>query len=191
MVRHGYQSLLPKSLAARESPSNFAGPHSLSMTQLDFLTEEFPKLLAGIDSATPPAWGKMNVQQMIEHMSDSLRIANGRDLKDCVTPAEKLHDMRRFLASSKPFRENTVNIQMPAEPLPCRWPGVADALGELREELHEFVSVFDQHKQKTITNPFFGDLNFSEWTQLLTKHALHHLRQFGVAPVVSIEPFGT
>jgi hypothetical protein len=34
-------------------------------------------------------------------------------------------------------------------------------------------------------------LNFQEWTQLLTKHALHHLRQFGVVPAVSIEPFGT
>jgi hypothetical protein len=161
------------------------------MTQLDFLTKEFPKLLAEIDPATPPAWGKMSVQQMIEHMSDSLRIANGRDLKDCVTPAEKLPDMRRFLASDKPFRENTVNIQMPAEPLPCRWPGVEDALGELREELRAFVDVFDQDKQKTITNPFFGDLNFQEWTQLLTKHALHHLRQFGVVPELSIERFGT
>ncbi|MBS1630329.1 MAG: DinB family protein [Bacteroidetes bacterium] len=161
------------------------------MTQLDFLTQEFPKLLAGIDPTTPPAWGKMQVQQMVEHMNDSLRIANGRDLKVCVTPAEKLPGMRHFLASSKPFRENTVNIQLPTEPMPCRWPSIEDALGALHEELQEYISVFGQDKQKTITNPFFGDLNLEEWTQLLTKHALHHLRQFGVLPEVSIDPFGT
>jgi hypothetical protein len=35
----------------------------------------------------------------------------------------------------------------------------------------------------TTRNPFFGDLNFAENVHLLHKHALHHLRQFGVVPL--------
>jgi hypothetical protein len=152
------------------------------MTKAEFIKFEFPRLLASISADTPPAWGKMSLQQMIEHMSDSVRIANGRDLQDCVTPPEHLPKMQAFVMSDKPFKENTVNIHMPETPQPCRFDRVEDAIGELQQELNEFVDVFGEDKQKVITNPFFGDLNFEQWVQLLYKHSLHHLRQFGVVP---------
>lgn len=156
------------------------------MNKVEFLQVEFPKLLSATDPATPPKWGKMSLQQMIEHMSDSVRIANGRDPKDCVTPVEHLPKMQAFMMSDKPFKENTINIQMPETPLPCRFDHVGDAIGELEQELNEFVDVFEQDKTKVITNPFFGDLNFEQWTQLLYKHGLHHLRQFGVVPDAAV-----
>jgi len=152
------------------------------MNKSEFLQHEIPRLLQKISPDTAPVWGKMNVQQMIEHMSDSVRIANGRDPKDCVTPPEHLPKMQAFMMSDKPFKENTINIQMPETPDLCRFDRIEDAIGELQQELDEFINVFDQDKMKVITNPFFGDLNFDEWTQLLYKHFLHHLRQFGVVP---------
>jgi hypothetical protein len=156
------------------------------MNKVEFLQQEFPRLLSAIDPETPPRWGKMNVRQMIEHMSDSVRIANGRDPKDCVTPAEHIPKMQAFMMSDKPFKENTPNPQVPDIPLPPRWERIEDAIGELQQEIDEFIDVFDQDKNKVITNPFFGDLNFEQWTQLLYKHALHHLRQFGVEPAASV-----
>jgi hypothetical protein len=149
------------------------------MNKSDFLHFEFPRLLATIDPATPPAWGKMSLQQMIEHMSDSLRIANGRDPKDCVTPADHIPKMQAFMMSDKPFKENTPNSQLPDTPPPTRFDNEDDAIGELQQEINEFFDVFEQDKGKIITNPFFGDLNFDQWVQLLHKHATHHLRQFG------------
>ena len=152
------------------------------MTKAEFIQFEFPRLLAAIAPDTPPAWGKMSLQQMIEHMSDSVRIANGRDPKDCITPPDYLPKMQAFMMSDKPFKENTPNVQMPETPAPPRFDRVEDAIGELQQELNEFFDVFDQDKAKVITNPFFGDLNFEHWVQLLDKHARHHLRQFGVVP---------
>ena len=152
------------------------------MNKLRFLQEEFPRLLSRIDPGRSPAWGKMSLQQMIEHMSDSVRIANGRDPKDCITPPDHLPKMQAFMMSDKPFKENTPNPQIPDTPPLPRWERVEDAIGELQQELNDFVDVFEQDKSKIITNPFFGDLNFEQWTQLLYKHALHHLRQFGVTP---------
>jgi len=146
----------------------------------DFLREQFIETLAGIDPNTPPAWGKMNVQQMIEHMSDSFMIANGKDPKDCVTPAEQIGRMQAFLMSEKPFRENTPNAQLPEDPLPLRYESVADSLGELEMQVADFFDVFSEDKRKIITNPFFGDLDYEKWVHLLYKHAWHHLRQFGV-----------
>src|SRR5947208_2707518 len=104
----------------------------------DFLHHEFTKLLGTIDPDTKPAWGKMNLQQMIEHMSDSVRIANGRDPKDCITPEENIEKMQEFLMSDKPFRENTPNPQLPDIPPPLRFERVQDAIGELQQEIEEF-----------------------------------------------------
>ncbi|MBS1644799.1 MAG: hypothetical protein JST36_07145 [Bacteroidetes bacterium] len=155
------------------------------MTKAAFLHTELVPLLASIAENQTPLWGKMKPQQMVEHMSDSLRQANGRDLMVCVTPAEQLPKMQAFLRSDKPFKENTPNTLMPDTPAPCRHSQMNDALQELQGELDEFFRVFSLAPSRMITNPFFGDLNFNDWTQLLCKHALHHLRQFGVAPDVT------
>lgn len=157
------------------------------MNKSEFLQSEFVALLTKIPANTTPLWGKMSVQQMVEHMSDSVRIANGRDPQNCVTPEEHLSKMLTFLRSDKPFKENTPNSLMSETPSACRFERMEDALGELQAELDEFINVFDQDKSKIITNPFFGDLNFEDWVQLLYKHSLHHLRQFGVVPDVAVE----
>ena len=51
---------------------------------------------------------------------------------------------------------------------------------ELQNEINDFFLFFKDDKNKTFLNPFFGQLNFDMWVQLLHKHAMHHLRQFGV-----------
>lgn len=145
-----------------------------------FLQQDLPRLLGQIDPAAPPLFGRMNLQQMIEHFSDSLRIANGKDPHNSMLPPDQIEKMQAFLRSDKPFRENTPNRLMPETPPPHRWPSVADAIGELKQELSDLMDVYAQDKDKLITNPFFGDLNYEDQMQLLYKHALHHLRQFGV-----------
>jgi hypothetical protein len=84
----------------------------------DFLRDQYTNILAGLDAGTPAKWGKMNVQQMIEHMSDYVRIASGKTLLESVTPEEKLPRVRAFLESEKPFPENTPNALMPETPPP-------------------------------------------------------------------------
>jgi predicted DNA-binding protein with PD1-like motif len=59
---------------------------------------------------------------------------------------------------------------------------VQAAIGKLQEELIHFFEVFEKNTSLTSLNPFFGVLNFEENIQLLHKHALHHLKQFGVEP---------
>lgn len=145
----------------------------------NFLQKEYTALLASIDPATQPLWGKMNLQQAVEHMSDSFRIANGKDPKDCITAPEHLEKMRAFLRSDKPFRENTKNPQMPDDPADVRFDDIKDSIGELQGEIDDFFDLFTQDRHKVITNPFYGDLDFEHWVHLLHKHALHHLRQFG------------
>src|SRR4051794_6531919 len=100
-----------------------------------FLRSRFVPLLRQIPTETPAVWGKMTVQQMIEHFTDSVQIASGKAVHtEIVTPPEQLEQYRQFLESDKPFRENTVNPLMPEVPAPVRNPSRADAIDELEEE---------------------------------------------------------
>lgn len=150
------------------------------MNKLNFLRDQFPHLLTNLNPNTPPLFGKMNVHQMIEHMTDSIGIASGRIIEPNVQAEEVTAKMKNFMMSDKPFRDNTPNTLMPDTPLTPRHNLIGDSIIELQAEIEAFIQNFKDTPDKKVTNPFFGDLNFEEWTHLLHKHALHHLRQFGI-----------
>jgi hypothetical protein len=159
----------------------------MSLEKENFLRTKFVAYLQRLDPLTTPKWGKMNVQQMIEHFAgDAVCNASGRLKFDTIlTPQEHLDRMREFLMSEKPFKENTKNSLMGEEPLPPRYKTVQAAIGTLQEELIYFFEAYEKNPNLVIRNPFFGDLNFEQNVQLLYKHALHHLHQFGVEPLTT------
>jgi len=159
----------------------------MSIEKENFLRTKLVPYLQRLDPATAPKWGKMSVQQMIEHFGgDAVRNASGRlKIDTIVTPPENLERMREFMMSDKPFKENTVNPLMAEEPAPLRYKTVQAAIGALKQELIYFFEAYEKNPGLIIRNPFFGDLNFEQNVQLLYKHALHHLRQFGVEPLNS------
>ena len=146
-----------------------------------FLRYEYADKLRQLDIDAPRKWGKMNVQQMIEHMSDYVRIGSGRTQAEIVIPEEHLPKMQAFLMTEKPFRENTPNSLMPDEPLTVRHADIKDAIQELQEEINYFFEVFSSTPDFKAIHPFFGQLDFDKSVQILHKHAWHHLRQFGVS----------
>jgi hypothetical protein len=157
----------------------------MSFEKENFLRTKLIRYLQQLDPATQPRWGKMNVQQMIEHFGgDAVRNANGGlKIDTIVTSLENLQRMREFLMSDKPFKENTKNPLLGEDPGPLRYKTVQGAIGALQQELIYFFEAFEKDRSFITRNPFFGDLNFEQNVQLLYKHALHHLRQFGVEPL--------
>jgi hypothetical protein len=154
----------------------------MSLEKENFLRTKLVPCLQRLDPATPPRWGKMSVQQMIEHFgNDAVRNASGLlKMDNILTPPENLDRMREFMMSDKPFKENTHNKMMGEEPAPQQYATVQAAIGSLQQELIYFFEAYEKNPVQIIRNPFFGDLNFEQNVQLLYKHALHHLRQFGV-----------
>ena len=157
----------------------------MSFEKENFLRTRLVRYLQQLDPTTSPRWGKMNVQQMIEHYTgDADRNASGRlKIEKLVTPPEKLPAMREFMMSDKSFKENTRNPLLGEEPASLRFNTVQAAIGALLQELIFFFEAFAKDPQLITRNPFFGDLNFEQNVQLLHKHAIHHLRQFGVEPM--------
>jgi hypothetical protein len=156
----------------------------MSFEKENFLRTRLVPYLQQLDPATPPRWGRMSVQAMIEHYTeDALKNANGRLRFDTyAVPAERIPRNHEFMMSEKPFRRNTKNPLLGEEPAPLRHRTVQAAIGALQEELIHFFEVYEKNPSLVLRNPFFGDLNFEQNVQLLYKHAIHHLNQFGVEP---------
>lgn len=149
--------------------------------KISFLKNELTGHLQNIPADRTPAWGKMNLQQMTEHLSrDAFRVASGKVIFPLMTPEEHIPKMQEFLRSDKPFKENTVNRLMAAEPLPLVHKDMPAALAELQTEINDFFEAYQQEPGKKVMNPSFGEMDFELQVLLLHKHALHHLRQFGV-----------
>jgi hypothetical protein len=150
------------------------------MDKLNFLKNEFPQLLEKLDPNAKGAWGVMNGQQMVEHMAESISFATGRNNQSLHTPAEHVGKYKEFAMSDKEFKPNTKNALMSETPVPTTKASMKDAIEGLKKEINAFIAYFENNKGATLTNSFFGDLNFGEWTHLFHKHAVHHCKQFGL-----------
>lgn len=158
----------------------------MSLEKENFLRNRFVGYLQRLDSSAKPLWGKMNVQQMVEHFIDAVKVANGKIKLEIVTPPEKLPRYREFMMSDHPFKENTRSPILAEEPEPEKFHTVQAAIGSLQEELIDFFEMFDKNPSIRTTHPVFGELDLAENVQLMHKHAIHHLKQYGIEPAVCV-----
>jgi Protein of unknown function (DUF1569) len=136
-------------------------------------------ILARIDRLTPqsaPAWGKMNVSQMLAHLNDALRMTFGElPVKDKYIPLLRSFPFKQLVLYVVPFPKGAATApellsrapdSFESERAQCKalFGRFADTSGALRLAQH----------------PIFGPLTPSQMGTLVHKHVDHHLRQFGV-----------
>jgi hypothetical protein len=155
-------------------------------TKQTFVLQGFADWAQQLNPAATGHWGKMNAQQMVEHVADFFDISSGRLRFEVVIPAEQLPQYRAFIFGDKMFRENTkapVHI-LGEEPLPLRLPDMEVAIARLRDSIQAFVDYHADAGHAPTAHPVFGPLTYQEWIQLHHKHLQHHGRQFGWAESV-------
>lgn len=145
-----------------------------------FIKNEFIPLFKKLKGDEKVNWGKMNAQQMIEHVSAFFKVSTGKISFPLTTPVEHLPKYKEFLWSEKEFRENTKAPVLPEEPLPIHYSDIHAAIDDLQKSVDNFFIYFKNDLSKTTLHPAFGELNFDEWVQLHHKHITHHLKQFGL-----------
>ena len=148
--------------------------------KLNFITTGFLALLKCMDADAKGNWGKMNAQQMVEHVSGFFMVSTNKIHFPLVTPLEHLPKYKEFLRTEKEFRENTRAPVLPEEPMPVKFASLEEAVRELEKEINEFVQKFAEDPNLITQHPVFGDLNFEEWVLLHYKHVVHHAKQFGL-----------
>lgn len=150
--------------------------------KLEFITRQFVPLLQTLPADAIGKWGKMNAQQMAEHVAGFFKVSTEKIKFPVVTPVEHLPKYKEFLLSDKEFRENTKAPAdvVPDEPMPLTNASMAAASEELQQEIDHFVQYFIDHPGARTAHPVFGELDFDEWVLLHHKHVTHHAKQFGV-----------
>src|ERR1051325_10767860 len=105
------------------------------MDKLHFLQNDLIRLLKTLPGETKGQWGLMNAQQMVEHMIDSVQVANGKKVYPTITPEEKLPAFKAFMLSDKEFKQNTKNALINDIPPPVKYPTMLEAVNVLENEL--------------------------------------------------------
>jgi Protein of unknown function (DUF1569) len=152
----------------------------MDQDKFSFIKNDF---IVKIKYLTPDAvgkWGKMNAQQMVEHVSVFFKVSTNQVQFSLVTPEEQLPKFRAFLLSDKEFRENTKAPMLPEEPMPVVYSSLQDAIEEMGKQINLFAEKFSSGEIVSSQHPVFGDLNFDEWILLHYKHVTHHAKQFGL-----------
>lgn len=150
--------------------------------KLHFIKEEMFLLLNNLSADAKAKWGKMNAQQMVEHVTGFFNISLEKLKFDIVTPEEHLPKYKEFLYSDKEFKENTkapLSV-LGEEPLPLHYPSLPIAMEKLQQSVQGFVNYFKNEPGKKTLHPVFGMLNFDEWVLLHYKHVIHHMKQFNL-----------
>jgi hypothetical protein len=150
--------------------------------KLNFITTAYLPLLKNLSADKMGNWGKMNAQQMVEHVAAFFAVSAGKIKFDLVTPVEHLPKYREFLFSDAAFRENTkapVTV-IGEDALPLRYASMDEALENLSKSIAAFENYFKEDADQKTLHPVFGELNFEEWVLLHYKHLMHHVRQFGL-----------
>lgn len=138
--------------------------------------QEIIKRVQQLTPDTKALWGKMSVDQMLQHCNDAVLVSFnekelhvpvafrilGRLLKNMVL---KKREFDKNSPTAKEFKYNT-NFDF----------------NTVQQELIKNISRFQEGEQaiKCIKHPFWGKMNSEDWNNLHWKHLDHHLKQFGV-----------
>ncbi|MFN6093139.1 MAG: DUF1569 domain-containing protein [Bacteroidota bacterium] len=147
--------------------------------QKDYLLNQLVNDFRSLSQPANANWGKMNFNQMLEHLIEACKNASGDIVFDTFhTPEERLPVMQAFLMTDKLFKPETKNAMMGEVPAPVKNDNSNALLDELQSQINRFYERFQQDENLVVRNPIFGDLSEELWTRLLYKHCIHHLHQF-------------
>lgn len=141
--------------------------------------ENILEALSKLDADTPPSWGNMSAQRMVEHLTDMLRVANGKTLQSLLLPEEKVEKMQLFLESDKPMARG-VEVPFAPKDWTLRHEELDLAIDEFTDEWLAFEEYFYENPEAKLTHAYYGPLNFEQWRKLNDKHILHHFEQFNL-----------
>ncbi|WP_405608297.1 hydroxymethylglutaryl-CoA reductase, degradative [Polaribacter sp. Asnod1-A03] len=148
---------------------------------VDFLNfDDISTRLSTLDIDKKPLFGKMNAQQMIEHLSAVTKIANGNWDVDVFVSDEKTARRKPFLDTDNELETGFKSSFIADEPIPLKFSSKEEAIEDLIAQIKIFVKVFTKDKERKITHPFFGELDFEYWKKFQVKHFTHHFKQFGL-----------
>lgn len=140
--------------------------------------------LERLTPASKPKWGRMQPQQMLEHLELIYQMAAG-DFQDfeIVTPLDALEETQAQLWNYEPFTKGAKNPLYKAhqDELPALiHRDLAEAKAGFKAARKRFLTHFKKYPETQTKHITFGYLTGFEWKLMERKHLNHHFSQFGL-----------
>lgn len=146
-----------------------------------FPSPEIIQSLNQLQSDTPALWGKMNAQQMLEHVQLVIEVSMGIITIPFPEELAKTDRVKQlFLMSDQPLRRNFKAPFIGEEPAAYRFSDLEEAKLRFIECMQAFDRYYTEKPDARHVHPVFGILNESEWRVFHRKHITHHFSQFGL-----------
>ncbi len=147
----------------------------------DYSIEAVEEKLLGLVEETPPKWGIMTAQHMVEHLGFFNQLALKKISMELITPIEKVD---KYTESLYNYYSMPKNFQLPilkkGKTEDLRFESLEKAKAALLAGLQEVEARFKNDPTYRAFNPTFGNLNRYEWKLYCQKHFQHHFEQFGI-----------
>jgi hypothetical protein len=137
-------------------------------------------LLRSLPAERKPNWGILTPHHMIEHLSGSMRMSNGKVYLPQLIADEKIPARLEFLYSENAFPRDLKFTDEPAVLKPLKTASLAEAIDLLEQMLCLFDAHYVAHPTDKPIHPFFGPLNEAQWLQFHNRHWNHHFEQFSL-----------
>jgi hypothetical protein len=144
-----------------------------------FDPESKHEILNRIDSltaATKPQWGKMNVNQLLRHLTMGYKMPLGEASETSKGGALKKKLMKFFLLNVPPPKGRAETY--PSFNMVRQGIDPQDFEAE-RKELKNYIEKFTKADSLLEDNPVGGTFSRDDWGRLMYSHCDHHLKQFG------------
>jgi hypothetical protein len=137
--------------------------------------QEIFSKLDKLTAETKPEWGKMNVNQMLHHVSTAANFAFADK-----APEKKATFFNRTIMKWMVFNVTAPKGTKTLDGLDMVALGINP--DDFNSERQKVKDVFERitASDKFQLNPFLGELTKEEWGRLCYVHSTHHLKQFGV-----------
>lgn len=142
--------------------------------------ENLQTSLGLLNAKSPALWGRMDAQQMVEHLIVLFEISNKNQETPILTPEKYLHKSQAFLMSDELMPKNFVAKFLPINPSPYLYSSLTEANNKLLSVLDSFHNYWLGKDDETLNHPVFGSLNKEQWDRVHNKHIHHHFLQFGL-----------
>jgi len=148
------------------------------LTQID---QKLKMVYKEVTPGLPAKWGRMNAQQMIEHLTLIFIYSTGRfgvPFKGDEAVAKKL--WQPFKQATNPWGTVFPPSNIAGDPKPVRNETMEGSKKALKKAFAKYQHYSKENPDAITPHALLGNITTAQWILVHLKHIDHHLSQFGV-----------
>ena len=143
--------------------------------------KQLNELLSALQPGTPALWGKLQAQNMIEHLIEAVEYTNGKKIAELIYGPGEAMTQKKMAVYGDFIIPHGVKGHLSDAMQNTRFKDLPTAIEELNKEMNAFENYFAP-EGTTAVHQAFGPMDCNEWVIWYGKHFTHHFIQFGLLP---------